>query len=117
MPSLGGLGGSGGFGGLGGLGGPVVGGNSNVRAATKDEQVIFEGLKGEVEKEAGAEYSDFEIVGCTSQVVAGTNYWVKVRTDKDYVHFKVYEPLPYTQEAAEVVEVFTGQTENSPLSH
>jgi len=43
-------------------------------------------------------FTEFNPVGIKSQVVAGTNYSVKIQVDgDDYVHVKVFKPLPYTQ--------------------
>ena len=74
---------------------------------------MFLELQGEIEEETGEQYSDFEIIGCTSQVVAGTNYWVSIRTDKGLIRVKVFEPLPYTRQPASVVEVEKGEETES----
>ena len=83
----------------------MCGGHSAIRAADEDESAMFTGLKAECEAKASATYSTFEVVGCTSQVVAGTNFWVKLRTDQGFVHMKVFRPLPHTGQPANVVEV------------
>ena len=74
----------------------MCGGHSQVRDADEDERAMFVGLKGEIETLAGEQYSEFEIVGCTSQVVAGTIFWVKIRTNNAHVHAKIIRPLPHT---------------------
>ena len=51
-----------------------------------------------------------------TQVVAGINYLFKIEVDNgEYLHVKVYKPLPYTQQPPEVSEVTEGQTADSEL--
>jgi cystatin-A/B len=52
-------------------------------------------LKGEVESKAKATYNVFKAVQYRSQVVAGTNYFIKVETENGaHIHIKVFKPLP-----------------------
>ena len=95
----------------------MLGGHSQIRDADEDETAMFVSLKGEVEGRTSEQYSEFEIVGCTSQVVAGTNFWVKVRTNNGHVHVKIFRPLPHTGQPATVNEVHTGQTVDAPFNH
>ena len=83
---------------------PICGGHSAIRKANADETAIFQALKGECEAITGQNYDEFDVVGVTSQIVAGTNYWVKLQTDKGFVNMKVFRPLPHTGESARVVE-------------
>eukprot|EP00354_Favella_ehrenbergii_P010784 CAMPEP_0170468238 /NCGR_PEP_ID=MMETSP0123-20130129/11495_1 /TAXON_ID=182087 /ORGANISM="Favella ehrenbergii, Strain Fehren 1" /LENGTH=60 /DNA_ID=CAMNT_0010734761 /DNA_START=61 /DNA_END=243 /DNA_ORIENTATION=+ len=59
----------------------MCGGHSALKQADEDEVAMFMGLKGECEAQAGQQYQQFEVVGITSQVVAGTNFQVKLRTE------------------------------------
>ena len=40
----------------------------------------------------------FQPVSYVQQIVAGTNYWIKVKHDDGYMHVKVFRPLPHTGE-------------------
>jgi cystatin-A/B len=61
--------------------------------------------------------STFEPVSVKSQVVAGMNYWVKIKVDGDeYIHVKIYKPLPYTNSPPTVQEVIRGKTLDDPLN-
>ncbi|CAH8608602.1 unnamed protein product [Heterobilharzia americana] len=52
-------------------------------------------LGGNLESHLGRKPAKFEIVQIASQVVAGTNYFVKVKIDEnEYIHAKIFEPLP-----------------------
>ena len=53
----------------------------------------------------------FTPLECSSQIVAGTNYFVKVRTSEDRssqddgscVHLRIFKPLPHTSEPMQLV--------------
>lgn len=37
----------------------------------------------------------FEADSYKSQVVNGVNYFIKIKTDKDYIHIRVHQSLPH----------------------
>ena len=93
----------------------MYGAHSQMRQADEDELAMIMSLKPQLEAQTGETYSQFEVVGITSQVVAGTIFNVKIRTDQGYLHMKVFRPLPHTGQPAQIIEVSTNQTESSPL--
>jgi len=57
-------------------------------------------------------------VGIRQQVVAGMNYWVKIQVgggDADYIHAKIFKPLPHTGQPAQLVEVVEGRSVDDAL--
>ncbi|XP_058920411.1 cystatin-A [Kogia breviceps] len=63
--------------------------------ATPEIQQIANKMKPVVEKKTHEIYKEFEAVEYKTQVVAGTNYWIKIRVGDDrYIHIKVFESLP-----------------------
>jgi len=46
----------------------------------------------------------------TSQVVAGLIYQVKYKVGNDYVHAKIFKPLPHTGQPAQVQIATRGHT-------
>lgn len=53
----------------------------------------------------------FEPLKVKTQVVAGTNYLVKIHIGNgEHVHSKIFKPLPHTGSPAEVTEVTAGKT-------
>eukprot|EP00121_Abeoforma_whisleri_P012411 Awhi_evm1s11455 len=61
-------------------------------------------------------FVEFTPVEYKTQVVAGTNYLVKVKTsDSHHVHLKIYEPLPHTNEPTSLTSTTPGLTAESPL--
>ena len=97
----------------------LCGGHSNTKscADNQEEKEMFEGLKAQIEEKASKTYGQFEAILFTSQVVAGCNYWVKFRTEDEFVHVKIFKPLPHTGNPPEIVEVHGGQTENAEFNH
>ena len=59
---------------------------------------MFINLKYDAEGLAGGlNFDEFEPIGVTRQIVAGTIYWVKVRYNGDkYLHMNVFQALPHT---------------------
>ena len=72
----------------------LCGGFGNARDADDEVKALALEMKPKVEQALGATYGTFEAVKYTSQVVAGTNYKIKVKVgDEQYVHIKVFVPL------------------------
>ena len=97
-------------------GGPMVGAYGGARSLTADEQAMVDGLKSRIQSEANDTFTKFNPVAIVSQVVAGTNYKVKIEVgDNEYIHVLIYKPLPYTGKPAKVESVFGGKTQSDPL--
>ena len=92
----------------GGFGGP--------RPADDEVKELVKSVKTQIEAKANAKYNVFEAVSFTTQVVAGTNFIVKVKVGSDqYIHVKIFRPLPCNGTELEVTEVQTGKTLNDGL--
>ena len=73
----------------------MCGGFGNTRPADDTAKAIATEMKPKVEQALGTTFSQFEAVSFTTQVVAGTNYKIKVKVGNEkYVHIKVFVPLP-----------------------
>lgn len=72
-------------------------------------------VKSHVENHLGKTFQTFEPVSYKTQVVAGTNYKVKVRTENDFIHIKVHKPLPHNGTQLSLMEATPGQTEEATL--
>ena len=74
----------------------IPGGFGNAKEATEDVKTLAKNMKEKVQEQLGASYEEFEAVLYTTQVVAGTNYLIKVKVgDEKYVHIKIYVPLAF----------------------
>ena len=68
-------------------------------------------MKPQVEKALGETYSTFEAVKYVTQVVAGTNYKIKVKVGDDkYVHIEVFVPLPCNKAPNRLTSQVAGKT-------
>jgi cystatin-A/B len=93
----------------------LAGGFHQAHNADENVQNIINQVRGEVESQIG-NAGEYQAVLYTSQVVAGTNYKVKVRiSGEEYIHIKVYVPLPYTGNPPSLSELEQGKSLNDGL--
>ncbi|XP_044031696.1 cystatin-B-like [Siniperca chuatsi] len=73
----------------------MCGGTSPPIEADEKIQKICDSVKSQAEQKAGKTYDVFTAKSYATQVVAGTNYFIKVHVGgDDHVHLRVYEKLP-----------------------
>ncbi|KAG8224864.1 hypothetical protein J437_LFUL006457 [Ladona fulva] len=71
-----------------------AGGISAVKEATAEVQEIVETVKRAAEEKLGRSFTEFSVKNYKSQVVAGTNYFVKVHIGMEkYIHLRIYKNL------------------------
>ncbi|RVE58818.1 hypothetical protein OJAV_G00197600 [Oryzias javanicus] len=69
---------------------PIVGGPGQAKEADASIQQICNKIKACAEKKAGVNFSLFKAISYKTQVVAGTNYFIKVHVGGDvYAHVRV----------------------------
>ena len=89
----------------------MCGGFTGARDADDEVKAMAKELKAQTEEKLGATYSEFEAVSFKTQVVAGTNYLIKVKVGpEEYVHIKVWKKLPCHGGAKELTEATGGKT-------
>ncbi|XP_078512755.1 cystatin-B-like [Lissotriton helveticus] len=94
------------------------GGTGDVKVATPEVQQLCDQLKADVEKHSGENYNEFVAIEYKTQVVAGTNYFIKVHVGcESYVHLRVYKPLPHTGKPAELSSCQTSKTKHDSISY
>ncbi|KAF5924015.1 hypothetical protein HPG69_010447 [Diceros bicornis minor] len=53
-------------------------------------------VKSQLEAKTNRTYEEFKAVEYKTQVVAGTNYYIKVQVgDNNYIHLKIFKSLPH----------------------
>ncbi|XP_062983447.1 leukocyte cysteine proteinase inhibitor 1-like [Elgaria multicarinata webbii] len=97
----------------------MTGGLSDPDQVTSEVRDIANQVKSQLEEKANAKYSYFEAVSFRKQVVAGTNYFIKVRHgdgERDYTHLRVFQALPCHGSRIELSNYLLGKTKDDPIT-
>ncbi|VDH95985.1 cystatin-B-like [Mytilus edulis] len=96
----------------------MCGGLGNIVDADDDVKVLVEQLTGAVNEKTGKNYGKLAALKYGTQVVAGTNYFVKVKSDDGSIlHLRIYQPLPHTNQPAELHSVQENKSEEETLTY
>ena len=94
----------------------MCGGFAETRPADDNVKAMATEMKPKVEQALGTTFTQFEAVSYTTQVVAGTNYKIKVKVgDENYVHIKVFVPLPCNSTEKQLMSQEAGKHLNDAL--
>ncbi|GAV00378.1 hypothetical protein RvY_11236 [Ramazzottius varieornatus] len=96
----------------------IAGGFTGEKPADAETQALADSVRNQVVQQLGARDSvrQFKVISVKTQVVAGTNYVMKIRiSPKEYIHVKVFKPLPYTKQKPQVTAVEANKGRNDPL--
>uniref|UniRef100_A0A8C9LF43 Cystatin domain-containing protein n=1 Tax=Pavo cristatus TaxID=9049 RepID=A0A8C9LF43_PAVCR len=73
-------------------------------------------VKPQLERRENKTYNTFTAIIYRTQVVAGTNYLIKVQNSDDgYVHLRVFQALPHENQGPSLTDYQTGKTKDDPL--
>ncbi|XP_036301593.1 cystatin-B-like isoform X1 [Pipistrellus kuhlii] len=96
----------------------VRGGISDTKPATAEIQAIADKVKSQLEEKVNKKYPTFKATEYKSQLVAGTNYFIKVQVeDDDFVHIRVYRALPHENKALALSNYQTNKTKQDELTY
>ncbi|KAL6464085.1 hypothetical protein MHYP_G00284760 [Metynnis hypsauchen] len=96
----------------------VAGGLGSEKVATPEVQKICDEVKPHVEQKTKKKFAVFVAKSFKTQVVAGTNYFIKVHVGgNDYLHLRVFKPLPHTGRQLELNGVQTGKTHTELITY
>ncbi|XP_049730576.1 cystatin-A [Elephas maximus indicus] len=94
----------------------MPGGLTEAKPATPEIQQIANEVKPQLEQKTNETYKDFEAVEYKTQVVAGVNYYIKVRIgDNNYIHLKIFKSLPGENESLTLTGYQTGKSKDDEL--
>ncbi|MGH0187979.1 UNVERIFIED_CONTAM: hypothetical protein FKN15_027538 [Acipenser sinensis] len=94
----------------------IPGGFTEPRPATEEVQQICNAVKNKAEELAGKNFDKFAAKKSRTQVVAGTNYLIKVRVGgEEYVHLLVFQPLPYEGKPPVLTKILTNKHKDDDL--
>ncbi|XP_047664610.1 cystatin-B-like [Tachysurus fulvidraco] len=96
----------------------VCGGTGEAIVADKEVQKICDEIKSQVEKKAGRTFQVFTVKSYKTQVVAGTNYFIKVHVGgQDFAHLRVYKPLSYVGRKLELHGIQIPKAQHDPIEY
>ncbi|KAM6098833.1 cystatin-B-like [Theristicus caerulescens] len=95
----------------------LCGGTSAARPATDETQKIVEEVKPQLEEKEGKTFDVFTAVEFKTQVVAGTNYFIKVHVGNDeFVHLRVFRSLPHENQPLSLHSYQSSKTRHDELA-
>nr|XP_006124242.1 cystatin-A [Pelodiscus sinensis] len=98
----------------------MTGGLSESKPATPEIQKIADQVKSQLEQKENKRYAIFEAIEYKSQVVAGTNYFIKVSVSdstEECVHLRVFKSLPHEKKEPSLTAYQTGKTKCDELTY
>jgi len=95
-----------------------LGGSSEEKQATDEIQKLVDAVKSKAESMLDQKFSMFTAVKYREQMVAGTNYFIKVKVGEDsYIHMKIFKPLPYTNKKPFLAAVVGGKKQGDKIGN
>ncbi|KAG7317616.1 hypothetical protein KOW79_018651 [Hemibagrus wyckioides] len=96
----------------------LCGGTTEAKDANEEVQKICDEMKALAEEKAGKKFDAFTAKSYKTQVVAGTNYFIKVHVGgEEFVHLRVYKMLPYAGEKLELHGIQTPKAHHDPIEY
>lgn len=95
-----------------------IGGATAVRAPTGDDVAVANEARALIEAKAGGAFDEFEVEAVRTQVVAGANFFFKIKVAADkYVHARVFRDLPHNNNALSCSAVLKDLSKDDPLDY
>jgi len=96
----------------------MCGGVGETKKGDQEAQQIIDSVRADLESKSGKSFSKYEAHSYSTQVVAGTNFFVKVQvSSSDFLHLRVFRPLPHTGEGPELTAFQENKSENDAIEY
>ncbi|KAI7792748.1 cystatin-B-like [Triplophysa rosa] len=96
----------------------LCGGTTEAKDANEEVQKICDQIKSHAESKAGRKCDVFIAKSYKTQLVAGTNYFIKVHVGgDDFIHLRVYKTLPCYGETLTLHGVLTPKAHHDPIEY
>uniref|UniRef100_UPI0037E73D10 cystatin-B-like isoform X2 n=1 Tax=Semicossyphus pulcher TaxID=241346 RepID=UPI0037E73D10 len=97
---------------------PLCGGTGPVKEADEEIQQLCNSVKAHAEEKAETTYEVFIAKTYTSQVVAGTNYFIKVNVGgDDHIHICIFKKLLCNGGDHSLVKLQVSKTEHDAIGY
>jgi cystatin-A/B len=94
----------------------MMGGFGEEKPVTDEVRTMCETMKSNIQDHVGKSFDTWEPVSFKTQVVAGTNYNVKVKVgDNEYIHVKLFKALPCNGGNVSLSSATAGHSETDTL--
>jgi len=94
----------------------LVGGLSELKKSDENVQNIVKAMKLKIEDKIGKEVVEFQCVSYKTQIVAGTNYFIRITFgNKEYLDIKVFRDLPHTKNSDELIDIKLNKKEDDEI--
>uniref|UniRef100_A0A3Q0T7X9 Cystatin-B n=1 Tax=Amphilophus citrinellus TaxID=61819 RepID=A0A3Q0T7X9_AMPCI len=97
---------------------PMCGGLTELKQADEKVQLICDQMKPHTEQKTGRNFGVFTAKSYKTQLVAGTNYFIKVHVGGDEcLHLRVYEKLPCYGGELELTSLQHSKSHNDDIEY
>ncbi|XP_043847170.1 cystatin-B-like [Dromiciops gliroides] len=94
----------------------LCGGLTDTQPATAETQQIADQVKAELEEKENRKFPIFKTMEFKSQLVAGTNYFIKVHVgDEEFIHLRVFKSLPHENKPLSLTRYQTKKTKTDEV--
>ncbi|XP_012372048.1 cystatin-B-like [Octodon degus] len=96
----------------------MCGAPSTTQRAMAQTQDLADSVRTQLEEKENRKYSVFKAVSFKCQLMAGTNYFIKVDTgDENFLHLRVFKSLPHENKPLELAACRTNKSRNDQLAY